>query len=397
MSTPDYENMSDEEFMNQAPPEVEFDEDGGDKEPDAISLGDSSDSDDFGLDDEEERDSDSNDNDLDEDEEENDDLENQDDEEEDDDPDSDEGEEDEEDTSDGDEEEKEKEKSQPNDEELLQYKADMEKLLSPFRANSGEMSVKSVDEARTLMQQGANYTKKMQQIKPNLKIIKKLGNNDLLDEDKLDLMIEAAAGKPEAISKLLAQHSIDPFSLNTDNVDSYTPEVKQVTDSEMELDEVLDDLQDSPSITRTLETVNKKWDKESRGIVASSPGNLRVIHDHIEAGLYDVIAGEVNRRQALGQFKGEPFIGVYQQVGEELKNSGQLDKFFQSEESPAPKKTPSKPSGKRDDSEAREKRKRASSQGSNRSGKSGKSKPQQKAIWEMSDAEFEEAMNSGKL
>jgi len=407
---PDYDSMSDEEFAQQTPPEVAFDDEGKDVSGDHISASGDPDKDDFGLgelDTDDDKDlgaEDQGEEDDPEDDDGQEDTSDQDDEDEDpeseedadkekdpsDDPDEDKDEEDKELTP----EEKAAEKNKEEDSDF--YKGEMDKLLSPFRANNGEMAVKNVDEARTLMAQGANYTKKMQQIKPNLKIIKKLGNNELLDEGKLDLLIEAAKGKPEAISKLLAEHSIDPFSLSTDNADSYKPESHAVSDAEIELDQVLDELQGSESITRTLQEVNQKWDTESRQIVASKPENLRIIHDHIESGLYDVIQGEVNRRMALWQVRGTNSLLAYQQVGEELKNSGQLDKFFK-QEPPAPKKTPSKPSGKQDDAKTRDKRKRAASKAPSRSGKNGKSKPAKKEIWEMSDAEFEEAMSSGNL
>ena len=58
----------------------------------------------------------------------------------------------------------------------LDYKAEYEKLLKPFKANGRDIQVGSVDDAIALMQMGANYNKKMAALKPNMKLLKMLEN-----------------------------------------------------------------------------------------------------------------------------------------------------------------------------------------------------------------------------
>lgn len=53
------------------------------------------------------------------------------------------------------------------------------------------MQVNSVDEAIQLMQMGANYTRKMQELQPHRKTLLMLENNGLLDEGKLSFLIDS--------------------------------------------------------------------------------------------------------------------------------------------------------------------------------------------------------------
>lgn len=372
----DYYEMSDEDFFSQPPPKVEEQEE--DKELDFFDSGSSNPyTSEFSLDLEEEEEGE---------EEESDDAKQ--------DADSEEEHEEDEKVEEENPEEETKSKKQQLDYENL-YK----QVTSPFKANGKEMQVDSPEEIRKLMQQGANYTKKMQAIKPNLKIIKKLGKNDLLDEGKLDFAIELLQGKPEAISKLLNDSNIDPLSLDTTAHENYQPATYDVSDAEMELDDTLDDLRDSDSITTTLEIVNDKWDKESKRIVANNPNNLRVLNEHVDVGIYDVIMTEVDKQRALGNIPTNiPDIAAYQQVGEFLKESGKLDKFF----NPTPGKTKgntSKRANTQDDVRSRRKQRKAASEASQGKTRSTvkNNQPFKKGIWEMSDDEFEQAMNSGAL
>jgi len=62
------------------------------------------------------------------------------------------------------------------------YESAFKKVTAPFKANGVDMQVKDPDDVVRLMQMGANYQKKMSQLKPNLKLIKLLENNELLDK-----------------------------------------------------------------------------------------------------------------------------------------------------------------------------------------------------------------------
>lgn len=392
----DYYDMSDEDFLKMSPPESEQLEDNpedhiegapGSRDEDGFDL-----DNDGSLEDQDNDEQSSSELDNDEEEEQDSESENNNDEE------SSEGDDDADKASEEAEKEEDKDDEDDTEEKNDQEKSESEKLLeevfAPFKANGIEMQVKTPAEARRLMQQGANYNKKMEQLKPNLKILKKLGNNELLDESKLNYLIDLSKGDPNAISKLLKEHKIDPLTVDLDKGDGYKPNAYTVTDAEVALDETLSDLKGTSSYETTLDVVNNKWDEASRAVIRQQPENLRIISEHVELGVYDAINTEMQRQKALGNISGMSDIDAYRMVGEQMKNAGALDKFFPTQgKAPQQKQEPAK--RQQQDNKAA---KKAAAAPANKSAsrKPSGSKPK-KDVWEMSDDEFQKAMDSGSL
>lgn len=204
----------------------------------------------------------------------------------------------------------------------IDYKAAYERLTAPFKANGREIQVQSVDDAIALMQMGANYNKKMAALKPNLKLLKLLENNGLLDEGKLNYLIDLEKKNPDAINKLVQESGLDPMGFDSDKASQYKPNTYTVDEREMELDTVLDELQSSPAYTQTLDVVTNRWDGESKRVIAGTPQILKVINDHIERGIYDVIQKEMERERMFGRLNGLSDIQAYRQVGDAIEARG---------------------------------------------------------------------------
>lgn len=212
-----------------------------------------------------------------------------------------------------------KPESQPLDTEAaIDYKAAYEKVLAPFKANGRQIKVDSIEDAVQLMQMGANYSKRMQELKPHMRTIKMLESADI-NEDQLNLLIEVAKGKPEAIKKIVADTQLDTYSLDSENDAKYTPADYRVNDSELELDSVIQELQSSPVFNRTAEIVSKEWDAQSKAAIASTPVILKTINQHVESGFYDQVMAEVDKRAMLGRIpQGLPMVEVYGRVAQEM-------------------------------------------------------------------------------
>lgn len=211
----------------------------------------------------------------------------------------------------------------------VDYKAEYEKLMKPFKANGREIQVSSVDDAIALMQMGANYNKKMAALKPNMKLMKMLENNGLLSEEKLNYLIDLSRKDAGAINKLIKESGIDPLTLDTEKADGYTPKSYKVDEREIELDMVLEQIQHTPAYPKTLEVVSKQWDLASRQVVANSPQLLKIINDHVDRGIYDVIAAEVERERIFGRLNGLSDIEAYRQVGDSIQARGGFDHLVQ--------------------------------------------------------------------
>lgn len=204
----------------------------------------------------------------------------------------------------------------------VNYEAEYKRLLAPFKANGREVQVNSVDDAITLMQMGANYNKKMAALKPNLKLMKLLENNGLLSEDKLSFLIELDKKSPEAINKLVKDSGLNPMDIDPDKASEYKPKLHTVDDREMALDGVLDEIQDTASYPRTLAIVSKEWDQASKQTIADHPQLLKLINEHVERGIYDLISKEVDSQRMLGRLNGMSDFEAYRQVGDAIQARG---------------------------------------------------------------------------
>jgi hypothetical protein len=226
-------------------------------------------------------------------------------------------------------EEGESDKEAEADTQPVDYKAEYEKLLAPFKANGKEIKIENVDDAVQLMKMGANYNKKMTALKPNLKVLKLLENNGLLGEDKLSYLIDLDKKNPDAIKRLIKESGIDPLDIDTEDNAEYQPTTYKVDDRELELDEVLDKIQDSPTYSKTIGVVSKQWDGPSKKLVAEQPQLLEVINDHMASGVYDRISTEVEKQRMLGRLSGMSDLEAYRSTGDELDAHGAFNDLFQ--------------------------------------------------------------------
>lgn len=259
---------------------------------------------------------------------------------------------------------KEANKDEPKvDDVVVDYKAQYERLLAPFKANGREIQVGSVDDAISLMQMGANYNKKMAALKPNLKLMKLLENSGFMSEEKINFLIDLGKKDPGAINKLVKEAGLDPMDLDGEKAGNYKPTTRTVDDREIELDTVLEEIKDSASYTRTLDVVSNKWDAASKQVISQSPQLLKVIDGHIANGIYDLISTEVERERVFGRLNGMSDIEAYRQVGDAIQARGGFNHLGQPKQQATPQEkviVQPKPKAVEDD-KLKEKRRAASS------------------------------------
>lgn len=203
-----------------------------------------------------------------------------------------------------------------SDEDIRTYMTTHETIFKPFKANGKEMQVKSVDEAIRLMQMGANYHKKTRELAPYTKIVHMLEKNNLTSEEDLGFLIDVYKKDPGAINKLLEDSGLDPLDLPEKGKD-YTPGNHSVSDSEAELRVILAENQSDTEFQGMLNQV-MSWDSQSKHTISSNPQLLRILADNKRTGAYDLVMAEVERRQTLGDFQGQPVLQAYRQVVSEM-------------------------------------------------------------------------------
>ncbi|AYA64328.1 hypothetical protein [Alteromonas sp. RKMC-009] len=251
------------------------------------------------------------------------------------------------------------EASEPDSADSVDYKSEYERLLAPFKANGRDMQVSNVDEAITLMQQGANYNKKMTALKPNLKLMRMLDNHSLLDEGKLSYLIDLDKKNPDAIKKLIKDSGIDTYELDGEDTD-YKPNTYTVDDAEMELASVLDEIKGTDAYEKTVQVVSNKWDTASRQAILNNPQTLAVINEHVASGIYDQITAEIERERMFGRLSGLSDIEAYRQVGDRLHAAGKFRKPDAAQNPPRSNERPTPTPNKKPAEEVRKQKQRVS-------------------------------------
>lgn len=204
------------------------------------------------------------------------------------------------------------------------YESAYKRVSEPFKANGTDMQVKNPEDIIRLMQMGANYQKKMAQLKPNLKIIKMLDNNQLLDEGRLHNLIDLSKKDPKAITKLIQESDLDPLDIDKDVPTDYQPTDYSVTDKEYHLDQVLDDIKGTDTFDKTINVLTKDWDTKSKSTVSDNPEIIGVINTHMGNGVFDKVNAILQQEKTLGRLTGVPDVDAYRQIAEYLHKNGDL-------------------------------------------------------------------------
>lgn len=205
--------------------------------------------------------------------------------------------------------------TEPNKEQVIDkkkevavdYKSTYESIFKPFKANGKDIVPKTAEDVVSLMQMGANYTKKMQAMAPMRKIYESL-NNAKINDDELSFLIDLHNGDKEAIKTLLTKHKVDPIDLDVDNT-NYVPKNNLVSEEDAEYSSVLDDIQSS--LPKIQEIVSTKWDSKSKQMLLKDPNLMRALHEEIELGRFDEIQSRLEIEKTFGRYKDKSDVEAY--------------------------------------------------------------------------------------
>lgn len=200
----------------------------------------------------------------------------------------------------------------------VNYEESFKKMMS-FKANGKQVELKSPEEAIQLMQMGANYTRKMQELAPVRKTMLMLQQNGLLEGDTLSFFIDLKNGNKEAIKKLVKDSGIDPMDLDTGTESQYRATNHAPSDNEVRFASVLDDIKSTPQGMQTIQTLGN-LDQASQDALWQQPELMSVLNEQRANGIFDTISAEVDRRKMLGIISSAtPFLQAYTLVGNELQ------------------------------------------------------------------------------
>ena len=219
-------------------------------------------------------------------------------------------------------EEEELESTEEEEEELESTESlDLDNLLNPIKLNDTEFEIDNIEEARQLMELGVKYNNDVLSSKPQRKLAKMLADNDI-DENKLNHLIDISKGNTKAISKLLADSNIDPLDFEEDSENSYVPNDHSVSDNSLLLDDVIQELNKHPNSKDTYSAI-RSMDTRSQEVLSSNPAGIRLLHEHINNGIYSKVMSRVNKLSTLGQLDSSlSKLEAYQLVGNKMSEEG---------------------------------------------------------------------------
>ena len=213
------------------------------------------------------------------------------------------------------------------------YEAAYRELMAPFKAARREVKLDNIEDARRLMQMGVDYSSKMRQMKPHLRVLRTLEKAGLTDPDQINFLIDLKKGDTNAIKKLLKDGSIDPMELDLEGSESYKPNEHVIGDVELGLAEAFDSISESPHYQSTLKILDG-MDTVSKQQLQDNPNVIPVINQHMEAGIYEKVWAKVEMERMLGRLAGLSDLDAYYRTGEAMHKAGLL--LTPAEDAPSP-------------------------------------------------------------
>ena len=190
----------------------------------------------------------------------------------------------------------------------IDYEQAYKRIFSPFKANGKEITPRTVDDVISLMQMGANYTKKMQVMAPMRKIVESLNAAKITEED-LNFLIDLHKGDKEAIKQLLKKNELEAIDLDLEEI-KYKPNKKNIaSDEDVAFSETISEISDS--LPQIQEILNSKWDAESKKLLLNDPRAMVALHEEIQMGRFDKVQQRLELEKTFGRYKGVPDVQAY--------------------------------------------------------------------------------------
>ncbi|UZA02922.1 hypothetical protein [Moraxella bovis] len=226
------------------------------------------------------------------------------------------------DTKTSDEVEEETAQSEESDETAkIDYKAFYESMTKPFKANGREVQISNVDDAIRLMQQGANYSKKMEELKPKRALIKTLEQHGLTDKEQLGYLVDLANKDPKAIAKLVKESGIDLYEFDVEQANEYSPNL-QVEEPTAFEDIVSEITANDVSAVELLNTIGQ-WDNETKDFLYEKPEGLRIFAEHKANGFFDKVVGIIENERMFGRMTDKTYLEAYAEIEAKLNAQNQ--------------------------------------------------------------------------
>lgn len=168
----------------------------------------------------------------------------------------------------------------------------------------------------TVFGQAMNYTQKMQAIAPYRKMISAIQDENI-NEQQLNLAIDALKGNKQAIKQLMDANEITAFDLDdNEGQPAYQPTSYGKDEAQLALQEVVNTISADPEYQTTVQVIDQRWDQASRNIMASNPQMISGLHNDIKSGIYAEVAAEAAKMKVLDDGNAKSDLEYYMLAGQ---------------------------------------------------------------------------------
>lgn len=217
-----------------------------------------------------------------------------------------------------------KEESSTSEDKTEEESEEEKPAFGTVKIDGEEIPLNSQEDLAQLANLGTKYASLAKKFKPIQKIAKMLEKNDLLSPEKVNYIIDVMKGNKQAVSKLMKETKINPYlDIDLDNTDSYLPSSYDITDQEIAMDDVMEEIKEDSAFTATTQAI-VNMDSSSQAKFFDNPELVKVLNNQIKSGDYDKIQKEIKRLKALDYLpKADDFV-TYFNVGKSLYAAGKL-------------------------------------------------------------------------
>ena len=161
-----------------------------------------------------------------------------------------------------------------------------------YKANGKEFEFSDeeiFDQFGKVFGQAMNYTQKMQAIAPYRSIIETVKEQGFTQED-MNLMVDVLKGDKQALAAVMKRTGIDALDVDTEASDSYKPKNYGRNDTELAIQDIVEEIGKDPEYPVTYHIVEKQWDSKSREAFVKHPDLIKELHIDVRNGVFDKVS-----------------------------------------------------------------------------------------------------------
>ena len=180
----------------------------------------------------------------------------------------------------------------------------------PLKANGKEYPIDSIDELYKLASAGVGAQQKFQAIAGHKKSIMAAEKAGVDMMEAVNFMANYKANPRDVVLQLLKDNDIDPLDIDTDAKLEARKDYS-ISDFEVQYDEVIGEIGNSPIFPKVQELLLNVWDKKSRAVFLDTPSMIKNLHDEMspmgenKKSMFDLVSPIAEKMKLSGDSRSD--------------------------------------------------------------------------------------------